>query len=685
VAGAIAMAKIREDHHPRLAQSTTTPDAPIPTTATSRPSNDTTRDPEEQREDARHGNPNGFSSPSSGVSVAEAEAEFAELQRELTGISAKGRRSRRASIASRITHKSHHGVITDVEKIASSSEATTDGEQFDLEGTLRGNKAADEEAGIRSKRIGVIWDALTVTGTGGVSNFAKTFPDAFVDFFNVWETGRQILGLGKRGRDVEILKDFRGLVKPGEMVLVLGRPGSGCTTFLKVIANQRFGYTGVTGDVFYGPFDAKTFSEQYRGEAVYNQEDDIHHPTLTVGQTLAFALDTKTPGKRPEGMSKQDFKDRVITTLLKMFNIEHTRNTVVGSAFIRGVSGGERKRVSIAEMMVTGATVCAWDNSTRGLDASTALDYTKSLRIMTNIYETTTFVSLYQASENIYKLFDKVLVIDSGRQAYFGPATEARGYFESLGFKEKPRQTSPDFLTGCTDEFEREYAEGRSPENAPHSPETLAKAFTESKFATSLNQEMATYRENLEEERQSHEDFRVAVHESKRRHASKKSVYLVPFYLQIWALMKRQFLIKWQDKFELTVSWITSIVIAIVIGTTWLNVPKTSAGAFTRGGVLFISFLFNAFQAFGELAATMLGRPVVSKHRAYAFHRPSALWLAQIAVDLAFAATQIFAFSLIVYFSCNLAREAGGFFTFYLLIVAGYLTMTLFFRVIGCW
>ena len=75
-----------------------------------------------------------------------------------------------------------------------------------------------------------------------------------------------------------------------------------------------------------------------------------------------------------------------------------------------------RKRVSIAEMMITSATVCSWDNSTRGLDASTALDYAKSLRIMTNIYKTTTFVSLYQASENIYNQFDKVMVIDSGRQ-----------------------------------------------------------------------------------------------------------------------------------------------------------------------------------------------------------------------------------------------------------------------------
>ncbi|KAF4626552.1 hypothetical protein G7Y89_g11606 [Cudoniella acicularis] len=654
-------------------------ESPIaPASNTTRSSNDTIEDSEARREYARNNNPNGFARTNSGVDVEAAEAEFLGLQRELSGISQTSRRISR-------THSRQKGAVDgkDVEK-GTSSESISEDERFDLEDTLRGNHAAERDSGIRPKHIGVIWNGLTVTGTGGVTNFVKTFPDAFISFFNVIETGMNILGIGKKGKDVRILDDFRGLTKPGEMVLVLGRPGSGCTTFLKVIANQRFGYTGVNGEVLYGPFDANTFAKQYRGEAVYNQEDDVHHPTLTVGQTLGFALDTKTPGKRPHGMSKADFKDKVITTLLRMFNIEHTRNTIVGNPFVRGVSGGERKRVSIAEMMVTSGTVCAWDNSTRGLDASTALDYAKSLRIMTNIYKTTTFVSLYQASENIYKQFDKVLVIDSGKQVYFGPASEARAYFEGLGFKEKPRQTSPDFLTGCTDEFEREYANGRSAGNAPHSPETLAKAFNDSKFAKILDDEMTQYRKALAEDEQKHEDFKVAVHDSKRRGASKRSVYSIPYYLQIWALMQRQFLIKWQDKFSLVVSWITSIVIAIVLGTVWLNLPKTSAGAFTRGGLLFISLLFNAFQAFSELASTMIGRPIVNKHKAYTFHRPSALWIAQIIVDLAFSATQILIFSIIVYFMCGLVRDAGAFFTFYIVIVCGYLAMTLFFRTVGC-
>jgi ATP-binding cassette subfamily G (WHITE) protein 2 (SNQ2) len=122
--------------------------------------------------------------------------------------------------------------------------------------------------------VGVVWEDLTVSGFGGVRNYISTFPDAVIGFFNVPGTIWNMLGMNKRGREVDILKKFKGVVKPGEMVLVLGRPGSGCTTFLKVMANQRSGYTKVDGEVLYGRFSASTFGKRYRGESVYNEEDD---------------------------------------------------------------------------------------------------------------------------------------------------------------------------------------------------------------------------------------------------------------------------------------------------------------------------------------------------------------------------------------------------------------------------
>ncbi len=609
----------------------------------------------------------------SGVYVAGAEAEFAELNRRLSNL------SHLSKTLSRTTSRRETLAREDVEK-QPAGPLEPEPESWDLEETLRGRRKEEAAGGIKSKRIGVIWDDLAVTGIGGTKNIVKTFPQAFVSFFNLPGKLLRLFGRGNRGRECDILKGFRGVARPGEMVLVLGRPGSGCTTFLKVIANQRFGYSKVSGEVLYGPYDPKTFEKRYRGEAVYNGEDDIHHGTLTVGQTLGFALDVKTPGKRPAGVSRKDFKEQVISLLLKMFNIEHTRNTMVGNQTVRGISGGERKRVSIAEMMVTSSCVCAWDNTTRGLDASTAVDFAKSLRIMTNIYKTTTLVSLYQASESIYRQFDKVMVIDRGRQVYFGPAKEARAYFENLGFHEKPRQATPDYLTGCTDPFERGYKPGRSAANVPSDADSLAIAFQNSTLGYQLVAEMDSYRAELAMEKQTFADFEIANQDAKRKHTSRSSVYGTPFYGQVGALIKRQFLMKWQDKFSLVVSWATTVLVAIILGTVWLDLPKTSAGAFTRGGVLFISYVFTVLEAYGALGSTMLDRPIVNRHRAYGFHRPSALWIAHVLVDTAFASLRVLVFSILVYFLCGLVREAGAFLTFYLVMITGYMAMTLIFR-----
>lgn len=124
-----------------------------------------------------------------------------------------------------------------------------------------------------------------------------------------------------------------------------------------------------------------------------------------------------------------------------------TVHTKVGDEFVRGVSGGEKKRVSIAEAMITKASIQCWDNSTRGLDASTALEYVQSLRALTNMAHVSTAVALYQAGESLYDMFDKVVLIDQGKCLYYGSTEEAAAYFEGLGFARPARWTTADFVS----------------------------------------------------------------------------------------------------------------------------------------------------------------------------------------------------------------------------------------------
>jgi len=347
--------------------------------------------------------------------------------------------------------------------------------------------------------------------------------------------------------------------------------------------------------------------------------DDYHIATLTVAQTLDFALATKAPGPngRLPGVRRKAFINEVRDLLLRMLNISHTKETLVGDAFVRGVSGGERKRVSIAEMMTTRARVQSWDNSTRGLDASTALDLIKSLRIMTDVLGQTTFVSLYQAGEGIYDLFDKVIVIDKGRQVYFGPASEARSYFEGLGYKSLPRQSTADYLTGCTDPNERQFAVDRSAADVPASPQALEHAFRASPYYGDMITSLEKYKVHQAEEKRDQEAFRAAVLDDKKKGVSKKSPYTLGFWGQVKALTIRQFQTRIQDKFQLYTSFGLAMIIALVLGAAFFNLPLTASGGFTRGSVIFFAVLVAIFESFGEIALMMMGRSILNKQASF--------------------------------------------------------------------
>ena len=151
-------------------------------------------------------------------------------------------------------------------------------------------------------------------------------------------------------------------------VVVLGRPGAGCSTLLKVLANQRHEFHKVEGEVWYDSLPPEQIEAHYRGDVQYCPEDDVHFPTLTVDQTLRFAAETRTPRQRIDDMSREQHISQITEVIQTVFGLRHVKNTLVGDAAVRGVSGGEKKRVSIGEALVTRGLLMSWDNSTRGLE-----------------------------------------------------------------------------------------------------------------------------------------------------------------------------------------------------------------------------------------------------------------------------------------------------------------------------
>ncbi|KAI5778138.1 ABC-2 type transporter-domain-containing protein [Geopyxis carbonaria] len=538
-------------------------------------------------------------------------------------------------------------------------------------GTAR-QKGSEEE---KTRHVGVVFRDLTVKGQGLGASLQPTNSDFFSGPFR----GIRNLFTGNAFTKTPVrtlINGFTGCVKPKEMLLVLGRPGSGCSTFLKVIANQRSGFEEVSGDVTYGGEGHQVMEKNFRGEILYNPEDDLHYSTLTVKDTLSFAVKTRTPGKdsRKEGESRAEYVREFLRAVSKLFWIEHTLGTKVGDTNIRGVSGGEKKRVSIAEAMITKASCQCWDNSTRGLDSSTALEYVSSLRTLTNMTNISTFVALYQAGETLYNLFDKVILIHEGRCAYFGFTEDAKAYFEGIGFECPPRWTTADFLTSVTDPHERHVKPGWE-DRIPRTAEDFENTYRESHIAQKILADIEEFESSLEEQKEAR-----AQQTSK---ATKQKNYTIPFHKQVFACTVRQLKVMRGDPMSLGGKWIGISIQSIIVGSLFYNLAPTAIGVFPRGGILFFTLLFNALLALAELTSAFSSRPILLKHKSFSFYRPSAYALAQVLADLPLCAVQVILWAIIIYFMTGLRRTASQFFIFLLITYFLTLSMYSFFRALG--
>lgn len=139
--------------------------------------------------------------------------------------------------------------------------------------------------------------------------------------------------------------------------------------------------------------------ETFKGDCVYLAELDVHFPDLTLGQTLTFAAAT-----REMSSDRNSEACRIARNVSSRFNLDAAFDTNIGNTMIRGISGGEKRRTSIAEVFISGAQFQCWDNSTRGLDSSTALDFVQLMRNSTTSIGSTALMSIYQASDAIYEV-----------------------------------------------------------------------------------------------------------------------------------------------------------------------------------------------------------------------------------------------------------------------------------------
>ncbi|KAL8458116.1 hypothetical protein ACS0TY_035847 [Phlomoides rotata] len=296
-------------------------------------------------------------------------------------------------------------------------------------------------------------------------NFTINLLEVFLSFFHV---------LVSKKKHISILQDVSGIIRPCRMTLLLGPPSSGKTTLLLALAGKLDAALKVCGRVTYNGHGMDEFVPQTT--ASYISQHDVHIGEMTVRETLEFSARCQGTGSRYEMLSELSRREKhahinpdpdidvfmkavategqeasVITDyVLKILGLEGCADTIVGDELVRGISGGQRKRVTTGEMLVGPTNALFMDEISTGLDSSTTFQIVDSLRQYVHILNGTALISLLQPAPEVYDLFDDIILLSDGEIVYQGPRENVLEFFESVGFKCPDRKGVADFLQEVT-------------------------------------------------------------------------------------------------------------------------------------------------------------------------------------------------------------------------------------------
>lgn len=243
-------------------------------------------------------------------------------------------------------------------------------------------------------------------------------------------------------KNKQILTDITGSIHPGELLAIMGASGAGKTSFLDILARKnKLG--SVKGNIWLN--GEKVSDEEFRNVIGFVDQDDTMLATLTVHETIMDSALLRLPKEMTWASKAQRVED-----VERQLGIYHIRNQIIGSEGVRGISGGEKRRVSIACELVTSPSVLFLDEPTSGLDAYNAFNVIECLVTLVKTYNRTVVFTIHQPRSNIVALFDRLLLLAQGRAVYSGPFDKCQEYFDSIGYTCPPGFNIADYLVDLT-------------------------------------------------------------------------------------------------------------------------------------------------------------------------------------------------------------------------------------------
>ncbi|KAG3028615.1 ABC transporter G family member 53 [Phytophthora cactorum] len=447
----------------------------------------------------------------------------------------------------------------------------------------------------------------------------------------------------KQRVDRVLLHDASGCIKPGTLTLVLGRPGSGKSTLLKALAGQLPLEGGnrvkTEGKIMYNGIQQKELRDGLPHLAGYVGQNDDHFATLTVQETLQFAYEFANDDTEPR-------PEQVIEWL----GLKQCQDTILGDATaLRGVSGGERKRVSLGEGLLGHQSALLLDEISTGLDAAATLDIISLLKhTFAEQQRRVVVVSLLQPDPEVFALFDEVLLFNSGEVIYYGPRVEICEYFAAIGLCCPQNRAVADFLLDIGTSQQGRYESTGSSELQPRQTPDLARHFRDSAMHRHTMESLATRMISTPSE----------ADVTKRVELTRASPFPQSFWSNTISLTRRQFLLVRRDTAFLRARGFMSIVMGLIYGSTFFQASPTEIQ--TVLGLCFQAVLFLLLGQTAQIASFVDARIVLAKQRRAQLTRSASYVLACCAGQLPAALAETVVFGSITYWLSGLDFDASS-------------------------
>ncbi|GES57307.1 ABC transporter [Aspergillus terreus] len=419
-----------------------------------------------------------------------------------------------------------------------------------------------------------------------------------------------------------------GSVQAGELVALMGPSGCGKTTLLNVLA-RRTASSGAktTGESYVN--GAKLSNDTFGRITSYVEQEDALIGSLTVEETLKFAADLALPRSVIKAQRRQR-----IDTLMTAFGIQNQAATLVGTPIRKGISGGQKRRLSVASQLITCPKILFLDEPTSGLDSTASyevISYVKRLAVANNLI---IIASIHQPSTTTFQLFDKLLLLSGGQTCYFGPVASVPSYFESIGCP-IPASTNPaEFLL---DSVSSDFTEAQG--RVEQIKSAWAQRLSSAQSASSHTTDGKTGRVNMAELGR-------------------------PNVLQITlSLLHRLFIKSYRDVVAYGIRIVMYMGLAIMMGTVWLRLHTSQEYIQPFINAIFFGSAFMSFMAVAYVPAFLEDRATFTKERANGLYGALPFIVSNFIIGLPFLFVISLLFSIVSYWLSNFRPSGTAFFT----------------------